>query len=528
MGSPFGAIDKMQATISERDETKLTFSVGRVVDTNDPNQMGRIRVYMPNLDRDTSLVGDIPFAMYCSPFGGHNQVQSRGPETDTFTPGPVAYGMFSIPKVGTDVIVACLDGNPQYRVWFGTLTGMYLAHTMPHGRFIFDTPGQPTGTLDGPLSSTESPIEPTYSNLTEQFTRTDGIASNDEAVNTTPRKNFEYRSRGMDYQAAGLGLRQKNNPTQQISNIADNRNFSFTEEDGKEFKNGNYTQGYAQSRIEPDIPYDPNLVDGGVNLDPQVYSQTTPGFHAFAMDDRPENCRIRLRTSSGHTIIMDDTNERIYISTAEGNAWVEMDQSGNVDIYSARRVSIRAELDVNIVTEGAFRVTAKAGIHLNTSGDLRTTALGNTEITTTGQTNIQSQDDISIQTQNSIQVLAETSLNLTSSGSTNINSSSDAAFSSDGTLNFNAGGDVLITGSDIELNGPTAASAATATPNETKEAYLANRVPEHEPWGRIMMKQSATDGDSGNNFQLELDYNSPDVGKIELGEAIPRNSNWHR
>jgi phage gp45-like len=528
MGSPFGAIDKMKGTVYEKDETKLTFSIGRVVDTNDPNQMGRVRVYIPNLDKETSLVGDIPFAMYCSSFAGHNQVQSRGPETDTFTTGPVAYGTFSVPKVGTDVIVACLDGNPQYRVWFGAITGMYLAHTMPHGRFIFNTPGQPTGTLDGPLSSTESPIQPTYDNLTDQFTRTEGVASNDGAVNTTPRINFEWRSRGMDYQAAGLGLRQKNSPTQKISDIADNRGFVFTEEDGKKFKDGNYTQGYAQSRVEPNIPYDPNLVDGGVNLDPQVYSQTTPGFHAFAMDDRPENCRIRLRTSSGHTIIMDDTNERIYISTAEGNAWVEMDQSGNIDIYSARRVSIRAELDVNIVTEGAFRVTAEKGIHLNTTGDFRATAIGNTQINSSGQTNIQSGGDISIQTEGSIQASTGASLNLTSSGSMNLNSSSDAAFSTGGTLNLNAADNILVTASDIQLNGPTAATAVPASPNDAQEAYLANRVPEHEPWGRIMMEQSATDGNNGNTFQLELDYDSPQVGRVELGETIPRNSNWHR
>src|SRR5271170_2929192 len=106
--SLFGVIDKMKNTSSEKDETRLVITVGRVMDTNDPNQMGRIRIYIPAIDRDTSLVGDLPFAMYCSPFSGHQQVPSRGPET-TYTKGPIAYGLFSIPKVGTDVVVAHLD-----------------------------------------------------------------------------------------------------------------------------------------------------------------------------------------------------------------------------------------------------------------------------------------------------------------------------------------------------------------------------------------------------------------------------------
>jgi hypothetical protein len=225
---------------------------------------------------------------------------------------------------------------------------------------------------------------------------------------------------------------------------------------------------------------------------------------------------------------LDDTNERICISTAQGNAWIEMDQSGNVDIYSARRVSVRAELDINFVTEGAFRVTAQGGIHLNSGGEIRATADGDTNIKSTGDTNIQSSKDISIQTEGSLQVQVGVALNLTSEGTVDINATEDGAFSSNATLNFNADTNVLITGTDVDINGSPAAVATTASPNNANEAYLANRVPEHEPWGRIMMKKSATDGDSNNTFELELEYDSPDVGRVELGETIPRNPNWHR
>lgn len=534
--SLFGAIDKMKNTTSDKDETRLVISVGRVMDTNDPNQMGRIRVYIPAIDRNTLLVGDLPFAMYCSPFAGWQHIQSRGPTTDALTTGPVAYGFFSVPKVGTDVVIAHLDGNPQYRIWFGALQGMYLAHTLPHGRFTFANPPistdppNPPGTLDGPLSSTESPIQPQYDNLTEAYTRTDSVASNDGAIKTTPRANFEWRSRGIDYQAAGLGSSQQNAPSQEISKIADDRNYKFSEPDGSTFKAnvGGFTQGYAQSRIEPDIPYDPSLVDGGDNLDPQTYCLTTPGFHAWSMDDRPENCRIRIRTTSGNTVILDDTNERIYIATAEGNNWVEMDLDGSIDVYSSRRVSIHAAMDVNFTTEGSFRVTAAKGIHLTSGGDTRVTVGANLQTSTVGQTNIQSNDDISIQTQGSLQVLAGAALNLTATEDINLLASGQGAFTTGTTLNFGAIGEVIIAGSAVEIDGATPATADAASPNNADEAYLTNRVPEHEPWGRIMMNPSATDNDTGNYYQLELDYDSPDVGKLELGEKIPRNPNWHR
>lgn len=530
--SLYGVVDKMKGTSTEKDETRLTISVGRVVDTNDPNQMGRIRVYIPGLDRDTANVGDIPFAMYCSPLAGHGHVQTRGP-TEELTNGPVAYGMFNIPKVGTDVLIAHLNGNAQYRIWFGSLFGMFLTDTLPHGRFTFNNPDNP-GVLDGPLSATEEPIQPIYNNLTGAFTRTTAVASNDGATDTQPRVNFEYRSRGMDYQASGLGLSQKNSPDQQISSIPDDRNFVFTEEDGTEFKQGDFTQGYALSQIEPDVPYDPSLVDGGQNLDPSTYSWTTPGFHSIAMDDRAENCRMRLRTTTGHTIIMDDTNERIYIATANGNNWIEMDQDGSIDVYSSKRVSVHAESDINFTTEGSFRVNAAQGIHMTSGADVRVTTAGNVEVDTTGDNNIVASGDTTIQSTGSINLIAQTTLNLTSTTDTNIFTGGQGAWTVDTngtTLNFLTlapDSAIVLTGPSVDVNQAPAAEATQLEPITGKDAYFTNRVPEHEPWGRIMMKQSSTDVDSGAQYELELDYDSPQVGREELGVEIPRNPKWHR
>src|SRR5271154_1850695 len=179
MMSLYGALDQVNTSV-DFDQNRLAISIGRVMDTNDPMQMGRIRVYVPGLDAETSLVGDLPFAIYCSPLAGHGQVQSRGPVDGTYTSGPVAYGMFNIPKVGTDVLVLHLNGDPNFRVWFGALYGFMLAGTLPHGRYTFNNPDAPaTGALDGPLSANEEQIQPLYNNYTSAYTRTTSVASND-------------------------------------------------------------------------------------------------------------------------------------------------------------------------------------------------------------------------------------------------------------------------------------------------------------------------------------------------------------
>ncbi len=522
----FNAID---TSSTDYDERKLTISIGRVVDTNDPMQMGRVRAYVAGLDRNTNKVGDIPFAIYCSPFAGHQQVQSRGPEDGVYTTGPVAYGMFAIPKVGTDVLIACVNGDPTIRIWFGALFGTLLTGTLPHGRYTFNNPNAAeSGDLDGPLSASEQPIQPLYNNQTTAYTRTTAVASNDAAIDTKPRKNFEWRVRGADFQSAALGNIQKNLPEQKVSNLTDDRNVSYTEEDGTKFHQGNFTQGYRLSRIQPNATYDPAQVDGGQNLDPQTYSCTTPGFHSWAMDDRPENCRIRWRTSSGHQVLLDDTNERIYISTADGNNWVEMDQSGNIDIFAARRVSIRAALDVNITTDATFRVYAKEGIHMTSQGEIRMSSSKDTIITSDQNLQITTVNDVNITSGSDANLSIGGTLNLQSGGDTNINSGGAGLWTAGSTMDMLSSSAYTLTASTVNFNGPQAATAGTADIANQYQAYFTNRVPEHEPYGRIMMDKNATDNDSDNNFSLELTYTDPNVGRVELGETIPRNSRWHR
>jgi hypothetical protein len=96
----------------------------------------------------------------------------------------------------------------------------------------------------------------------------------------------------------------------------------------------------------------------------RVYGMSSPGFHSFLMDDRAFNSRVKIRSGAGHQIILDDTNERIYINTFEGNSWIEMDKSGNIDVYAKRRLSFHAEKDINMTSDETVRILGKKGVHI--------------------------------------------------------------------------------------------------------------------------------------------------------------------
>lgn len=526
---------------------------GKVVDTNDPQQMGRIRVLCPTLGDDAfeENFENIPWSSYASPFGGAviSENLSRGPDNETKTPGTVAYGMWGIPKVGATALIMCIDGNPLYRIWVGCIYGQNFPHTMPHGRY-FEEPSQ-VGTGDGkpegPISSNEDiAIQPLYENLTKAF----------EGGSVEGRKSHEWRTRGADYTVAGVSndwLPFSPDTITFVPDEADSNKQAYEESDGTIRK---VLQGYGTDRR---YNHDEELESTErLRLDSQVYSITTPGFHAMAMDDRVENTRVRFRTSTGHQIILDDTNERIYIATAGGGSWIEMDSNGNVDMHSDRRVSIHAAKDINLTTEESFRVTAKKGVHFTAGEDVRINSNGENgsdfHIYSKNNIRLRSNKSVFFQSDESVHTNAADSiysqagadihtksggtLFLTSGSGMNLKAGGNMFGQSAGNLNLKAGGNLLNTASAIHFNGPPAAganSASSASAAGEKQAFIVNRVPLHEPYARRMLDISITDTDTQpttidfyDESIYEIPYSDSNVGRVELGEIITRGQYWRR
>ena len=448
-------------------------TIGEVVDTDDPQQMGRVRVACPFFgDLEDDPISDIPWATYVSPLAGTTISPERGRGSDK-TAGQVAYGMFNIPKIGSSVLIACIDADPRFRIWLGCVHDQFFTHTLPHGRYSYQTANKP----EGPFSSSEDPIQPLYNSQTAAFTNDAGIE---------PRKSFEFRTRAADVSTSGLAETQVAIQESIISKLADDLGEEYEKNphpDGIDYSN---TQGYPESRIIAGVAD----IDTGDGLyDPQTYSWTTPGFHSLSMQDNAENCRVRFRTTHGHQIIMDDTNERIYISTAGGKTWIEMDEAGNIDIFGERSISIHAKKDINYSAGENFNIAAK-NIQIEAEESIKVQAKGAGGIT------IKATEDV---------FMSGAELNLTAD--------IDVLLKAGDAINFLATGNILNTGAEIHLNGPPATAAATGD-----DATGVSRKPDHEPWARTML----VDGEP------EFPYDSDDVGRTENGEDLGRNKRWHR
>jgi hypothetical protein len=360
---------------------------GVVIDTADPHEMGRLRIWCPAIDGEIVNATVLPWAQYLTPLGGSAYAYPGG-GGGTKSVGPVAYGFWAIPKIGSRVLVAILYGDYNQRVYLGSFYDEFGNRSLPVGR------NTPDGTL---TSDSGDIIEPANSLLKAQF------AGNLTSSIAKTRGAYE---------------RQAGQPA-----------------DTKTPDEGYGTRGTTVGE------------DGIGTLDPQLYCITTPGRHAIIMQDEPKFARVRIKTAEGHQVILDDANERIYVSTAGGKTWFEMDKDGHVHVYGAESIS------------------------MSTGGDFNISAIGNI--------NLSAGKSVNIAAAAAILITACEPLSLTGNG---------VDITSGDAMNILAKGWIHQTGSEIHLNGPGATTAACAgKPSIT---------PSTEPWTR-----PATTGARGSNWK---------------------------
>lgn len=94
---------------------------------------------------------------------------------------------------------------------------------------------------------------------------------------------------------------------------------------------------------------------------------------SFVMDDgdvNGNNRLTRIRTASGHQLLLHDTDGVVYLANGSGNAWIEMDKSGRISMYSNRGIAVRSEGDVNLHADKNINFHAKENIRFTAEKDL--------------------------------------------------------------------------------------------------------------------------------------------------------------
>lgn len=437
----------------------------------DPTYMGSVEVsLMKGVPNSTLVQGETFIVKYLSPFYGVTSLRYEGNNAGDFNDVQKSYGFWMVPPdVGTIVMVIFVDGDPNQGYWFGCVPDKFQNHMVP------------------------------------------GIAASKQAILTTEQERR--------YGTTLLPVAEFNKSTQRLEN-------SNVEKIGKPvhpFADRLLAQGLlldtvrgvTSSSARREVPSGvfgistPGPLDssvgakrGEIGYERKVKVPVSRlGGSTFVMDDgdiNGQNELVRIRTRTGHQILLHNSQDLVYIANSKGSAWIELTSNGKIDIFAQDSISIHTEQDFNFRADRDINLEAGRNIHINAELGI--------EVNTRDRFNLICNNDGKLLFGGDINIAAGSDVRVKSGGTMNLLSGDAFKATSSSSLNLKASGNIIQSASEIHLNGPAADSATAPEqpeplprfilPNRSQSAGWANgnfykatsissimqRVPTHEPW----------------------------------------------
>lgn len=335
--------------------------VGTVKFTDDPLRQGRLGVNIPELTRTNNpTIDDCIWCQYLSPFYGAKSIEATTPsDPSDYKLTQHSYGMWFVPPdIDTQVLVMFARGETSQKnaFWIGCIQQPLTNQQVPgYGASTFTelAADRSTGRERGITANATGETQNYGTDLLPVGEKNRRMVQN--AVSAESANSFRYPvNRILADQLQSQGLIQdsvRGTTTSSAKREAPSQVFGIN----------------TPGRIRDD--------SRKLNIGPEgavVTPDRNPG-HSFVMDDGAEdgtNQLTRLRTASGHQLLMHDTEGVVYIANGTGNAWIEMDKSGRISMYSNRGINVRSEGDFNLHADKNINFHAKENIRFTAEKNL--------------------------------------------------------------------------------------------------------------------------------------------------------------
>jgi hypothetical protein len=396
--------------------------IGTVMNNVDPIRTGRLQVRIQQFavgpDNNPQ---SWRWVNYLPPFYGVTPKNSTNTGAGEYPGNQQSYGMwFTPPDIGTDVLCFFVEGDPSQGYYVGCVINNALNHMIPaigaasFGEYVTGNKTQAAYFVDSP----QLPV-------TEINTGNDAI-DNDGRFFTEPKPVHSYQAAVFFQQ--GLVNDPERGPIISNAQRESPSTVYGVSTPGRPIYQGGLNSTNIQEKLT-----------AGTVTPEQAKVRGRLGGHTFVMDDgdlENNNALVRLRTSKGHQIMMNDSENFFYIVHANGQTWIELGQEGTVDIFSTNSVNVR--------TRGT--------INLHADKDINMFAGGNINMKSNAATNIGAVTTLSMASQGDMTLYSQTTVGVRSDGTLALQSQSGGSWSGGSGLKFQA--------SRIDLNGGGAASVA--------------------------------------------------------------------
>lgn len=402
---------------------------------------GQVMVYIADFGGTMTNENDHTLVSYASPFfgttyGTDSQTSGNDTQSPQWTSG-MSYGMWMVPPdIGNKVLVTFAAGDKGRGYWFACIYDTPSHHMVPGMARNVGSDTQP--------SVSDGSFRPTVEAYSGNFASKSKID-----IDKLPRYAHEFQTNNLILQ----GLDR--DPVRGAISSS-----SLREAPSNVF--GISTPGRA--------------VDTKNQATVARY-----GGHQFVMDDGDKSGKdqlIRLRTAGGHQILMNDSENILYVASKSGLQWLEFSKNGSINMYSLGGFNLR--------TVGQLNLHGDSGVNISTNGKMKLNA----------------DAGISITTQKALSAVASQSISLNTDGTLTIGAGGTSTIGSTGVMKIgSSGGEVDIDGSKVNLNGGSAPEVAPQLIDTNSLPDVINNgtvweqqpglidtvctnAPAHEPWKR--------------------------------------------
>ena len=433
--------------------------IGIVKNNIDPTHSGRIQVFLNDMGYSNPDDNDSWVTVsYMSPFfgvteGGTGNTDDFGNYVDS----QHSYGFWATPPdLGTMVMCVFVNGDINFGYYIGCIPQQGSTHMVPaigaYGNVVIGSNTEAAGYGAVPRLP-----------VTELNLNNPAILNNDGFVNQA-RPLHSYAA--ATYHRQGLTRDIARGPISSSSQRESPSRVFGMSTPGRPIYSGGYT--------------DENIAKSSSTADDATLKVVgRRGGHSFVMDDGDiagKDQLVRIRTSQGHQIMMNDEAGTFFIIHANGKSWIELGKEGTIDIFSEDSFNVRTKGDINLRADKNVNIDA---------GEKLTIAAKNTDFHTAEKMSMRTGTDFSMQTL----------------GKYSVKVSGSMTMRSDGTGSYASSGTMFVNGKKINLN--TGAAPAPATVKELKKtahpdtifdstngfveaagllSSIVSRAPAHNPW----------------------------------------------
>ena len=487
--------------------------LAKIVSHLDPTYMGTLEVQiLHESGNDEDREGQLRTVKYLNPFYGSTHIDYVSDASDTHDNTQKAYGMWMVPPdVGTIVMVIFIGGDTRKGFWMGCVQNEDMNFAIPGYASTQYVSGDSRNTdtekervpageynkvihpdTESDTTKKDKPEHPNASSMEKQGLLKDDIRgiTTSSARREVPSMVFGISTPGPVDKAGKIGKVGKYEhkiPNAFVSRLGGS---SFVMDDGDD--------KFLRKKKAHEGPPEYAAVELG----------ETDGIKTIL-----HNELIRLRTRTGHQILMHNSEDLIYIGNSRGTAWIELTSDGKMEVYAEDSISFRTKQDFNFYADRDINMEAGRNFNTKVGGEKHTHVIGDQILIVDANQKIHIKQDVDktydqnykhlvkqdvnkfyqqnfthtvtqsvsenfasgggtvhTTTGGSIDIVHNGSTKMTYNGAYDHTVTGDRKITTGGTHHINSSGQHIETASQIHMNGPTAATAAAASSSDNAES----------------------------------------------------------